>query len=258
MAQAFIEKLESAGERFSKLPAEDHDLLLTLGDDVRRFHARCDIISEGDRPDHVNLMIEGWACRYKVLNDGSRQITAFLLPGDFCDTHITLFDQMDHSIAAVTDCRVALIPRSRMREISERPRIARGLWWASLVDEAVLRAWIVNMGRRDAFERVGHLICELYARLSNVGLTHDGVFELPLTQEELGDTLGLTTVHINRTLRRLREGGLITLRQQQIVLLDVAKLQRTVGFDPNYLHLPHRDDAPNERQPFAAAKRVGD
>ena len=117
-----------------------------------------------------------------MLRDGSRQITAFLVPGDFCDAHITLLDQMDHSIATLTECRVAFIARHKMLEIADHPRIARALWWASLVDEAVLRAWILNLGRRDAFERVGHLICELHARLSNVGLTLAGGFELPLTQ----------------------------------------------------------------------------
>jgi CRP-like cAMP-binding protein len=240
MVLTYIEKLRSAGSLFSDLPEEDYSSLLTLCSDIRHFGAKRDVIREGDRPDHVNLIIDGWACRYKMLRDGSRQITAFLIPGDFCDSQITLLEQMDHAIATLTDCRIAFVSQAKVREISERPRIARALWWASLVDEAVLRAWIVNLGRRDAFDRVGNLICELYARLNNVGLTVDGTFELPVTQEELADALGLTPVHINRTLKRLREEGLMTFRQQRIVILDVEQLQRSVGFNPNYLHLPRQ------------------
>lgn len=238
MVAAYIAKFESAGKQTSDLSADDHVLLLTLCDDVRSVPARHDIIREGERPEYVNLIIEGWACRAKVLRDGSRQITAFLLPGDFCDAHVTLFGAMDHNITALTDCKVAFVPRAKMDELSERPRLARALWWASLVDEAVLRAWIVNLGRRDAFDRIGNLICELHRRLANVGLTIDGEFEMPLTQEELADALGLTSVHINRTLKRLREEGLLTLRHKRLVILDVPRLQRIVGFDPNYLHLP--------------------
>lgn len=240
MTPIFLAKLASAGEHPDALPDADRALLLSLCDDIRPIGARRDIIREGERPDHVHLMIEGWSCRYKVLVDGSRQITAFLIPGDFCDTHITLFDQMDHSIGCITDSRVAFVPRGKMLELADQPRIARALWWANLVDEAVLRSWLVNLGRRDAFERVGHLFCEMYARLRNIGLAQGGAFELPLTQEELADALGLTSVHVNRTLKRLRQEELVTFQRQQIAITDIARLQRLVGFDPNYLHLPRR------------------
>lgn len=238
MASAFLRKLVSAGESRNALPADDRDLVLSVCDDVRPCGARRDIISEGDRPDHFHLMIEGWSCRYKILPDGSRQITAFLVPGDFCDVHVTLFDQMDHNIGALSDSRVAFISRAQMTRLMERPRIARALWWSGLVDEAVLRSWIVNLGRRDAFERVGHLICEMHARLRNVGLAQDGGFTMPLTQEELGDATGLTPVHVNRTLRRLREEQLATFSRQRIFIPDVGILREAVSFDPNYLHLP--------------------
>lgn len=233
MMSPFFAKLNSAGE----MPEDDRALLEALLGDVRSFAPRRDVIREGDRPDHVHLMLEGWSCRYKILNEGTRQITAFLVPGDFCDTHITLFDEMDHSIGTLSDCRIAFIARDKMAEIIERPHIARALWWASLVDEAVLRAWIVNLGRRDAFERIGHLICEMHARLRNVGLAPEGAFELPLTQEELGDALGLTPIHISRMLKRLRDEKLLTFKNQRIVIADVARLRELVGFDPNYLHL---------------------
>lgn len=240
MNQAFITKLESAGG----LSADDRKLLAGVLDDVRPVRAKRDIISEGDSPDYVHLMVEGWASRYKILHDGSRQITAFLIPGDFCDTHIQLFGSMDHSIGAITDGKVAYISRATMNDLTDRPAIVRAFWWASLVDEAVLRAWVVNLGRRDALDRVAHLICELYARLRNVGLTTDGTFTLPLTQEEIGDSLGLTSIHVNRTLRRLHEANLMTSKNKQIIIRDMDALQKMAGFDPNYLHLADTKGAP--------------
>ena len=233
VSHPFLKKIQSAGE----LPTADRDLLIKLCDDTRRVASRRDLISEGDRPDQVHLMLKGWACRYKLLPDGARQITALLLPGDFCDTHITLFAEMDHAIGTLTDSEVAVISRTTMRELSERPGIARALWWGSLVDEAVLRAWIVNMGRREAFDRLAHLVCEVHARLHHVGLAPDGVFDLPLRQEDLADALGLTDVHVSRTLKRLREEGLMTFKRGEIVITDMPRLRELAQFDPNYLHL---------------------
>lgn len=238
MVQPYVAKLAAAGPSSSQISAEDCELLARLRDDVVQFPPRSVIIAQGERPDHVNLVLEGWACRYQTLPDGARQITAFLLPGDFCDAHITLFNAMDHNISALSTCHVARIDRQMMAALLDRPAIARALWWASLVDEAVLRAWIVNLGRRDAFDRIGHLICEVHARLCNVGLAQGDEFELPLTQEDLADALGLTPVHVNRTVRRLREEGLIEMKRGWLKILHVQKLQHVVGFDPNYLHLP--------------------
>lgn len=233
MTHPLIKKLQSVGD----LEQDDLDLLAALTGDVREFGARRDIIREGEKPDHVHLMLEGWSCRYQLLPDGGKQITALLLPGDFCDVHITMFGEMDHSIGALGAAKVAFISRDLMLELTARPGIARALWWASLVDEAVLRAWIVNFGRRDSFERVAHLICELYARLQNVGVATENAFDLPLTQEDLSDALGLTPVHVSRVLKRLREEGMMTFKRQQISILDVRKLQAAAGFDPSYLHL---------------------
>lgn len=242
MEIAFIQKLMAANGRRDAFTAEDRALLLTVCDDVREYRSRRDIIREGDKPTHVLVIIEGFACRYKVLPAGSRQITAFLIPGDFCDTHITMFGAMDHSIATMSDSKVAMLSREAMEDIAIRPRIARALWWATLVDEAVLRSWIVNLGRRDAFDRVGHLICELHARLRNVGRVEKDAFRLPISQEEFADALGLTPVHVNQTLKRLRDEGLATFRHREIVIHDIAGLQKAVGFDPDYLQLT-RDEA---------------
>src|SRR5215217_5263658 len=154
-------------ETVATLSLEDRIALAALSEGARDMGARRHIIREGDRPDHVHLVVEGWAARYKLLPDGARQITAFLIPGDFCDLHVTILGEMDHSITTVTRAKVAYIPRRTMDELTARPSIARAFWWATLVDEAVLRAWIVNAGRRDAHEAIGHLICELYLRMKN-------------------------------------------------------------------------------------------
>jgi CRP-like cAMP-binding protein len=231
-----IAKLQSVAE----LLEDDLKALADLCGDARDVGARRQVIREGDRPVHVHLVVEGWAARYKLLPDGARQITALLLPGDFCDLHVTILGEMDHSIATLTKAKIAYIPRDRMDALAERPKLTRALWWATLVDEAVLRAWIVNIGRRDAYEAIGHLICELHCRMKNVGLALDHAFELPLTQEEFADALGLTPVHVNRVLQRLRAEGLITLKRGALEILDYPRLEAAAGFNSNYLHIEQR------------------
>jgi CRP-like cAMP-binding protein len=235
-SRALIAKLTTV----APITLEDRCALAELCVTARDMGARRSLIREGDRPDHIHLIVEGWAARYKLLPDGSRQITAFLLPGDFCDLHVTILGAMDHSIATITRARVAYIPRGRMEALTERPGITKALWWSTLVDEAVLRNWIVNVGRRDAFEAIGHLMCELFVRLRNVGLTDDHRYELPLTQEEIGDALGLTPVHVNRVLQRMRGEGLISLDRGALTIHDYRRLEKASGFNPNYLHIDQR------------------
>ncbi len=232
-AHPLLMKLEQHGT----LPTADRDLLSRMLTDIRTFEGRRDIIRVGEDPEFVHLMIEGWACRYSIVDDGQRQITAFLVPGDFCDAHITMLGRMDHSIGALGRARVAFVSKDLMREVAERPALTRALWWASLVDEGVLRAWLVNMGRRDAYDRVAHLICELEARLQSVGVGAGDRFELPLTQEDLGDALGLSPVHVNRVLRRLREQNLMTISNKTLTILNPSELRRQSGFGGEYLHL---------------------
>lgn len=242
-ASPLIAKLETR----APLPEEDRKALLDLYDDCREIPARRNLIREGDRPDHVILMIEGWAARYKLLADGGRQITAFLIPGDFCDLHVTILGEMDHGITSLTRSKVAFVPRARIDALTERPSLIKAFWWATLVDSAVLRAWIVNIGRRDAAEAIGHLFCELYVRMRNVGLVAGRRFDLPLTQEEIADALGLTPVHVNRVLQRMRSDGLISLRHGTLTLLDYARLEDVSGFNANYLHIERRIDGPAGR-----------
>ena len=221
----------------STLSSLDEQAIREMCSNVRHVEAKRDIISEGDRPDHVHVMIEGWAARYKVLPDGSRQIVAFLIPGDFCDLHGTILREMDHGIIALTPAKVAFVPHRVMLELPvDRPALGRALWRATLIDEAVLRSWIVNVGRRDAQARIAHLLCELHARLALVGLTDHGELGLPLTQEVIADATGLTPVHVNRMLQQLRAAGLIVLGSGHLAIPDVAALARIAGFDSNYLH----------------------
>jgi CRP-like cAMP-binding protein len=224
-------------ERVAILTDDDHEAITAACRDVHRVPANKDIIREGDKPDHVHLVLDGWAARYKDLPGGTRQIIAYLIPGDFCDLHVTILSEMDHGIFALTPVDVAYIPRTAMIQLTlDRPSLTRALWWATLVDEAVLREWIVNLGRRDALERIAHLLCEMHFRMKNIGLVHDDRFDLPLTQDEIADTVGLTAVHTNRMLQTLRLDGLLTLHGRVLTILDIDRLRQLAGFNPNYLH----------------------
>lgn len=233
MTNAFVDKLRG----FEFITAEDAALLTAVCGNARIFPPRHDLIREGDKPGPLFVMLEGWACRYKLLPGGGRQITAFLMPGDFCDMHLAVLNQMDHSIATLTEARVALVSRPELaRLIDTRPNIVRAFWWAQLVDEGILRAWIVSMGRRTSIERIAHLMCELYIRARTVGAAAGDRVELPLTQIVLGDALGLTPVHVNRVLARLRASGVMEFSAGVLTIADPAKLANLAGFDENYLH----------------------
>jgi CRP-like cAMP-binding protein len=224
-------------EQFAGLSDEDKRLVDDAARDVRRLEARQDIIREGERPDEVHLLLEGWAARYKVLPGGERAIMAYLIPGDLCDIHIALLDRMDHSIGTLSPAEVAYIPRERIEALMGRgDDLARALTWSMLVDEAILREWLVTLGHRPADKRVAHLICEMMLRSKAVGLTDDDSFDLPLTQEELADTMGITPVHMNRTLQALRRSDLITTRGKRVIVRDAERLMAFADFNPNYLH----------------------
>ena len=237
MSTPFIRKLKNGAD----LSAEECRVLEDAASDVREIGPRQTLIQEGTRPENVHLLVEGWACRDKYLEDGSRQIMAFLVPGDFCDLHVAILGEMDHNIVTLSPCKVALIPDHTIEELtSKHPNINRALWWATLVDEGTLREWLVNLGRRSADQRMAHIFCELLMRLQSVDLADQNSFTLPITQEELADTLGMSTVHANRTLHQLRSDGLITLTARKLVIDDLDRLKAYAEFDPNYLHLAKR------------------
>ena len=203
----------------------------------RSYDARYDLIREGDEPGPVFVVLDGWAHRYKILPTGTRQVVAFLIPGDCCDLHIGLLAEMDHSIQTVTSAAVATIGRTQMDEILDTHRgIARAMYIAQLVDEGIMRSWITSMGRRTSTERVAHLMCELYLRARNIGLAAESAFEVPMSQTLLADALGMTPVHLNRVLRDLRLAGAMVLARGSLTIVDPNQLVRIAGFDENYLH----------------------
>jgi CRP-like cAMP-binding protein len=235
MVGRLIRKLE----QFTKLSTDDKKALSQAATHkLRELRPRDDLIQEGDQPKHVNLILEGWACRYKMLEDGRRQITAFLLPGDLCDLRMFILKRMDHSIGAITPLTIAEIPSNDIIALTDsHPRVARALWWNSLVEEAIQREWTTNLGQRQATERIAHVFCELFIRLRSVGLTNGVTCDLPITQEQLGDATGMTVVHVNRTLRDLREAKLVTLNSRTLTIPDLQLLMNAALFDSNYLHL---------------------
>ena len=226
-------------EHFTRLSSEDKRVLKRASEGkIRRFGARVDVIREGEAPEHVNLILSGWACRYKYLEDGRRQIMSYFVPGDTCDLGVFLLRSMDHSIGTLTAVTMAEVSREAVLEMTgNHSRVSNALWWSTLVAEAVQREWVVNIGQRTAFERIGHLLCEIFIRLRCVGLTTDTSCEFPITQAELGEATGLSTVHVNRTLQELRGSNLIVLRDKVLTIPDLTALQRASMFSANYLHL---------------------
>lgn len=234
MVNRFLNKLNG----FCVLSPAARDAVIEATSRPKRYAARQDLIREGDETGPVFAVLDGWVSRYKILPSGTRQIMAFMMPGDACDLHMDMIARMDHSIQAVTDAEVAVISRSRMEAmLAAHPDFARAMYIAQLVDEGTLRAWIVSMGRRSSAERVAHLICELYLRLRAIGLADDdAAISLPLSQIVLADALGMTPVHINRILKELRLTGAMELRRGSLTISDPIKLVRIAGFDENYLH----------------------
>lgn len=225
-------------EAFVRLSQDDRDAIDRLSRAQRDVAPRRDLLREGDQPRCVQLVIDGWACRYKTLPDGRRQIVAFFLPGDFCDLNVYVLKEMDHSVGAITRLRVADIGRDEMEAMTaEHPRITQALWWHGLVHAAIQREWTLNLGQRSAYERIAHLLVELFLRLQLVARTRGDSCDFPLTQNDIADATGLTAVHVNRTLQELRRAGLIVLQGRTLTIPDMAALQNAALFNSNYLHL---------------------
>jgi CRP-like cAMP-binding protein len=233
---------------FLELSGPERESLNELGRQQRHHGAREHLSLENGLSRSVCLIIEGNACRYKILPDGRRQILTLFIPGDLCGRCLPDLDLGDESVVTLTAATVAVIPRQAFAAlVEEHPRLTRALACAALVEEAVHREWIVNIGQRTGYERIAHLFCELFVRLSAVGLTQGNRCELPLTQGELADALGLSAVHINRTVQQLRSDGLICLRGRELTILDFPALQSAAMFDGSYLHLPKNLTLPHGR-----------
>ena len=201
--------------------------------EIGRYIAR-----EGDRPPGATLILSGLAIRHKVTVDGARQILSVHIAGDFVDLEGTLLEVADHNIQALTRCEVAVVPREALiKLIDEHPRVARAIWVDTLIDGSIFREWIVNVGRRDARTAMCHLLCEFARRLEGAGLADELAYELPMSQEQLADALGITPVHVNRVLRDLDRDGLVNRNKRHIHIPDWEQLRRIGGFNETYLHL---------------------
>ena len=223
---------------FTELSEEESQAVLDCCGDVREVGAREDVITQGDRTGGVKLLLDGFACRYKTLEDGRRQIVAYFVPGDLCDLRVFILKRMDHSIGAIAPSRIATIsPADILRLTHTYPTLTRALWWSTLVEEAVLREWIVNVGQRPAPARLAHVIVELRERLKVIGRIEGNSFEMPLTQEQIGEALGITAVHANRVIKQLRQDGIVAFHRGRVEVLDDGKLLELAGFDGRYLHL---------------------
>jgi CRP-like cAMP-binding protein len=224
--------------RFASFSEEEIGVLETLCAHQERFSAGANLAEEGDPARLGFVVTRGLACRYRLLADGRRQILTFLIPGDFFDLHGFLFRSMDHSVVTIAATRLAPITRDQVIEIAAHyPRISAAFWWSAMQENAMLRERVVTLGRRNARARVAYLLCELVWRQRAIGNHEDHSIRLPLTQVDIADTLGLTSVHVNRVLQAFRREGLITLIQRRLQLHDVEALQNLAGLTQDYLHL---------------------
>lgn len=196
------------------------------------------ILREGDRPRVCSFLQAGFVHRHKIVGDGGRQIVAIHIPGDFVDVQNILLAEADHNVQALTAATLVSVPQEELVALSvAEPAIAGALWREALVESSITREWVANIGRRDARARIAHLLCELATRREAAGIGPRATFDLPMTQEQFGDALGLTSVHVNRTLKALESEGLITRSKRSVTVADWPGLQRVADFTSTYLHL---------------------
>ncbi|MBB5707494.1 Crp/Fnr family transcriptional regulator [Sphingopyxis panaciterrulae] len=223
---------------YSDLDDADRADLATLRGTIRNFRAHSEIITAGQEMDAVLVMREGWAARFKTLEDGRRQILNILLPGDIFDLQVLVAAEADHSVVTVTDGSLyAVAPAAVRKMLAGSGPLTMAFWWTQVQEEAFLREQIVRNGRQTAQERIGHLLLELHRRAQIVDQASADAMPLPLTQTQIADTLGLTPIHTNRVLRRLVRAGLIEMNRQWIRFLAPDRLAEMCDFDPGYFHL---------------------
>jgi CRP-like cAMP-binding protein len=221
-------------------PQEEQAIRAAVAE-FRDYPANRTIIKAGVELDYSTLLLGGIMNRHKDLRNGERQITEIQIAGDFVDLHSFTLKRLDHHIATMTPCRVGIVPHERLKAITrEHPHLTRVYWFSTNLDAAIHREWELSLGRRTAIARVAAFFCELRVRLGIVGLTDGDSYLLPLTQLDIAECLGLTSVHVNRTLRELREQGLVEVRRGRVTIQNLAGLERVAEFDPSYLYLERR------------------
>ena len=237
--QPLVKKL---AYRFT-LDSEDRAAIMALPFTLRMMERSQFIVRERERATHCCVMLSGYSIRSKLAATGARQIVAIHVKGEAVDLQNSMLEIADHSVQMLTAGKVAMIPRQEISRLTmERPNVARAMWIDTLVEGSIFREWIMNVGRRDARTRIAHLLCEFSLRLKLAGLGHENGYELPMTQEQLADATGLTSVHVNRTIRTLEADGLIQRSTPRAIHIgDWRKLSDAGDFDSNYLHLREKD-----------------
>ena len=233
-----IRKIES---KFS-LTAEEKRALQELPVQTQDVKSNQDIVKMGDQPTHCCLLLEGFSCVYKLTLEGKRQIMALHIPGDMPDLQSLHLKVIDINIASISPCKLGFILHQDLHLLFERhPRLTAAFWHETLVDASIFREWLLNVGQREGYSRIAHIICELMLRLKAVGLVDENsTFDMPITQAELADATGMTPVHVNRVLQALRNDGLISTNKRRITIPNWQKLQEAGEFDSLYLHLENK------------------
>jgi len=220
------------------LSDDERNIINSLIIDIRDVKASGIIVASGVSPKESCLIIDGLACRFKSVPRHRRQITALHIPGDFVDLHSFILKRVDHPVAALSDCRIGVVPHAKLLSVTERhPRLARLLWYCTLLDGATHREWVAALGHLEADARFAHLVCELFLRLRAAGQTNGKSFVLPITQARFAEAIGISNVHFNRVLQRFRTERVIQWQDSTVLILDWRRLCESCYFDPSYLHL---------------------
>jgi CRP-like cAMP-binding protein len=235
-----IRKLETV---FS-LSDGEREAILALPVQEKQIGPRQEIVREGSRPTRSFVVLDGVACAFKITGEAKRQILAFHIVGDIPDLQSLHLEKLDISVSTISPCKVAFIQHEVLLEVCGRhPRLASAMWRETLVYSSIFREWVANIGRREAYSRAGHLLCEFVVRLRAMGLASEYSCDFPMTQEDLADAMGISVVHVNRVLQELRKRDLIQLAQGSLTVLDWPRLKETGDFDPGYLHLGRAENA---------------
>jgi CRP-like cAMP-binding protein len=235
-----LEPLVRNLELRAELSEEDRRAVLDLPFTPRIMEAASYLVREGEPPLQCGVLLSGFAYRQKLTGDGDRQIVALHLPGEAVDFQNTFLDVADHNVQMLTRGEVAFIPRDALRKlVNERPAVSHAIFINTLVDASIFREWVLNVGRRDGRSRTAHVLCEFAIRLNAVGLAEQYGYDLPMTQEQLADTLGMTPVHVNRILKSLEADHLISRSKRKISFPDWERLREVADFNERFLHLDH-------------------
>lgn len=231
---SFINKMNF----YSCLTQEEKSAIQECVDSKQRFSRGQRLASAGEKPNRITLITDGWACRFKSAHEGADQIISLILPGDQCEDISSVQCRLDYSVRALSEVRVTLLDRQKfLSRLTPESGLANGLALASVVDRSMMGEWLLNVTRRPAAMRLAHLLCELFTRYAIIAKTNDNSMYFPLTQVALSEALGLSPVHLNRSLQLLRHQGLVSLYRKTLTIFDWPRLTEFADFDNHYLHI---------------------